>query len=50
MNAVFICDGTAARVAQRRASKLTAENAVRQLCRAAADISNSLQYGISRTG
>jgi DNA-binding IclR family transcriptional regulator len=34
----------------RRASKVTADNAVRQLCRAAADISNSLQYGISRKG
>jgi len=32
----------------RRASKMTADNAVQQLCRAAAEISNSLQYGISR--
>ena len=31
----------------RRASKVTAEAAVRQLCRAAADISESLKYGVS---
>jgi DNA-binding IclR family transcriptional regulator len=29
----------------RRASKVTAAKAVQQLCRAAADISSSLQYG-----